>query len=87
MILENNVRFQLQYFILQVTEQFIPIDSREFELCRLQVTNSTETQLRHALACLASDLKIIHDNQIEIYRQYSSNCGWLWPIYGKENCH
>ena len=61
----------------------MPIDSQEFEICRLQVTNSTEAQLRHSLACLTSDIYILHEHHIPKYDQYASNGGWLHPLVGK----
>ena len=68
---------------MEVIERFIPTDSAEYETCRLQVTNSTELQLRHALAMFCSDIKIVSDHDIPTYTQYISNAGFLWPLVGK----
>ena len=51
-------------------------------MCRLQLTNSTELQLRHSLAALCSDLKIVDTHQITVYDEYIGNAGFLWPVYG-----
>ena len=74
--------FQLQYFLLEIIERFVPTDSAEYETSRLQLTNSTELQLRHSLAMLCSDIKIVNDHNIPTYTQYISNAGFLWPLVG-----
>ena len=83
--LNPNHLFQLQYFLAEITEKFVPIDSPEFEMCRLQLTNSTELQLRHSLAALCSDIQIVNTHNIAVYDTYISNGGFLWPVYGKPN--
>ena len=75
--------FQLQYATMMLIERFVPVESPEYEMCRIQVTNTTSRQLRHQLASFCSEIKIISENLIPKYRSYISNGGFLWSLVGK----
>ena len=64
-------------------EQFVAPGTAEYEMCRMQVTNSTTKQLRHHLASFCSDLYIISNNMAPVYEDYVSNAGCTWSLIGK----
>ena len=66
-------------------EQFVPPGSEEYEMCRLQVTNSTTKQLRHRLASFCSELHLISNNLAPVYEKYISDAGCTWSLTGKYN--
>lgn len=75
--------FKLKYLTLWLIEQYVPSDTKEYEQCRIIVSNSTQQQLKHHLACFGSDLYTIANNMMPVYESYTKNARCLWPLIGK----
>ena len=67
---------------MQLIEPFVPVSTAEYEMCRMQITNSTTKQLRHYLASFCSELHIISNNLVPVYENYISNAGCTWSLTG-----
>ena len=79
----SNIFFQLQYLTLSIIEGFVPASTKEYEQCRIIVSNSTHQQLKQRLACFGSDLYTLVHHMQPAYESYIKTAKCFWSLIGK----
>ena len=76
-----NIYFQIQYFVMMVLAQFVPMESDGFELCHGQVSLSSTPDLRRRLAIFCGDINIWETCMVPVGHTVK-NCRVFWSLVG-----